>query len=228
MTSGALTFGVGVSLLAVGIAGLGGTVEEPPPGPAVIDITPSPTPEPLTPTPEPTITPAPAPPLGDQPYRMVISKLGVDAPVRGYGLDSNAVPEVPTGSDAPSVVAWYDFSSQPGIGSNAVFAGHVTWNGPAVFYRLTTVAPGDEIRLVGDGGTELVYTVSDVFSVDPEDPESLSVMHPTPQDVITLITCDGAFTDTDDPVFGGEYSARLVVRAQRATTAVSTDSTLGG
>jgi len=228
MMSGMLTFGVGVALLAVGIAGLGDTAEERPPGPAVIDITPSPTPEPQTASPEPTVTPIPAPPLGDQPYRMVISKLGVDAPVRSYGLDSNAVPEVPTGPDAPSVIAWYNFSSQPGLGSNAVFAGHVTWNGPAVFYKLTTMAPGDEIRLVGDDGTELLYTVSEVFSVDPEDPESLSVMHATSQDVITVITCDGAFTDTSDPVFGGEYSARLVVRAQRSNAAVSIDSASGG
>ncbi len=217
MAAGVLTFAAGVALLAVGIAGLGGSSGEPARGPAVVDITPSPTPQETTP--EPTATPVPAPPLGDQPYRLVISKLGVDAPVRAFGLDANAVPEVPIGDDAPSVVAWYNFSARPGVGSNAVFAGHVTWNGPAVFYNLTTMAPGDEIRLVSEDGKELVYNVSDVFSVDPADPESLSVMRATPDDVITIITCDGAFTDTNDPVYGGEYADRLVVRAQRSTAA---------
>lgn len=228
MTAGGLAFLAGAVLIGVGIAGLGGSAEEPPPGPAVIDITPSPTPKPHTPTPAPTVTPIPSPPLGDQPYRMVIAKLGVNAPVNAYGLDAKAIPEVPTGDDAPDVVAWYNFSAKPGVGSNAVFAGHVTWNGPAVFYKLTTMAPGDEIRLVSEDGDELVYRVSDVFSVDPADPESLSVMHSTPEDVITIITCDGAFTATDDPVFGGEYSARLVVRAQRADTAEALEQSSGG
>jgi hypothetical protein len=37
-------------------------------------------------------------------------------------------------------------------------------------------------------------------------------MWPTPDPVITLITCVGDFIDTGDPVFGGEYDQRLVVR----------------
>jgi LPXTG-site transpeptidase (sortase) family protein len=154
---------------------------------------------------------------------MVIGKLGVDAPVSAFGLDSNNVPEVPLGADAPEVVAWYNFSAKPGIGSNAVFAGHVTWNGPAVFFNLTSVAAGDEIKLVGQDGSELLYQVIEVYSVNPSDPESLSVMHATHEDVITIITCDGTFTDTNDPVFGGDYSARLVVRAARANPSVALD-----
>ncbi len=228
LASGLLAFAIGVGLLAVGIANLGNSSGEPAPGPAVVDITPSPTPKPRTPTPAPTATAVPAPPLGDQPYRMIIGKLGVDAPVTAFGLDSDNVPEVPTGADAPEVVAWYTFSARPGIGSNAVFAGHVTWNGPAVFYNLTSMAVGDEIKLVGQDGIELIYKVSEMYSVDPGDPESLSVMHPTPEDVITIITCDGAFTDTNDPVFGGEYSARLVVRAARADSAVAIEPNHGG
>jgi LPXTG-site transpeptidase (sortase) family protein len=159
---------------------------------------------------------------------MVISKLGVDAPVDTYGLDANAVPEVPTGDDAAEIVAWYNFSAQPGVGSNAVFAGHVTWNGPGVFFKLTTMVPGDEVKLVGQDGEELLYRVTDVFSVDPNDPESLSVMASTPEDVITIITCDGAYTDTNDPVFGGEYSARLVVRGALQGPAVAQEASAGG
>jgi LPXTG-site transpeptidase (sortase) family protein len=172
------------------------------------------------PTPAPTAEPAPGnPPLADLPYRLLIPKLNVNAPVATYGLDENAVPEVPVGPDAREVVAWYNFSAQPGIGSNAVFAGHVTWHGPAVFYNLGNLEPGDEITLEGEDGTRLVYTVSKVFLVDPEDPNSLSVMSATDYDAITLITCDGDYTATGDPVFGGEYSHRLIVRAARAPAA---------
>jgi LPXTG-site transpeptidase (sortase) family protein len=233
LASGLLTFAAGLVLLGVGIASLGESQAEPPPAAALVDITPSPTPEPRTPTPVPTATPIPAPPLGDQPYRMIISKLGVDAPVSAFGLDANAVPEVPTGPEAPKIVAWYNFSSKPGIGSNAVFAGHVTWNGPAVFYNLTALAAGDEVKLVGDGGSEIVYRVTEVYSVDPNDPEAVSVMYATPDDVITIITCDPAstYTDTNDPVFGGEYERRVVVRASLATVntaAVAPQPATGG
>jgi LPXTG-site transpeptidase (sortase) family protein len=147
--------------------------------------------------------------------RMVIESIGIDAPLRTYGLDGNAVPEVPTGGDAADVVAWYDFSATPGTGSNAVFSGHVTWFGEAVFWDLKKLQPGDTIKLVGEDGSELVYAVSDSFLVDPDDPDSVKVMSATATDVITLITCDGDYTDTGDPVFGGEYTDRRVVRADR-------------
>jgi LPXTG-site transpeptidase (sortase) family protein len=152
---------------------------------------------------------------------MIITKIGVNAPVEAYGLDENQVPEVPTGpGQAPGqVVAWYNFSAKPGTGSNAVFAGHVTWNGAAVFYRLTSMAAGDEIQLKGQDGTSLTYNVSKVFSVDPSDPNARTVMAGTPTDTITIITCDGAYTNTGDPVFGGEYDSRLVVQADLVSVA---------
>jgi LPXTG-site transpeptidase (sortase) family protein len=164
------------------------------------------------------------PPLPETGYRMVIDKIGVNAPVDVYGLDENAAPEVPLGSDAAEVVAWYNFSAKPGTGSNAVFAGHVTWYGRAVLYDLQTLQPGDVIKLVGADRTELTYVVSANFAVDPNDPDSLQVMQPTDTDVITLITCGGTFFETDDPVAGGGYTLRVIVRADltevKATPAV--------
>ena len=156
-----------------------------------------------------TPTPAPAPPLGDAGYELVIDKLGVNAPVSMFGVDDKLVPEVPyTATD----VAWYDFSARPGTGGNAVFAGHVTWNGPAVFYDLDKLEKGDEVRLQGYDGTKVVYRVSSVFQVDPDDPESVKVMWTTTEDVITIITCSGKFFETGDPILRGDYTHRLIVR----------------
>jgi LPXTG-site transpeptidase (sortase) family protein len=228
--AGVLSFVGGLSLLGVAVVLLtSGEEEAPGNSPEVVDLgnidldkldrlaADSPTPAP----------PA-EPPLGDQPYTIVIEKLGVTAPVSTYGLDDQAVPEVPTGPDAKQVVAWYDFSARPGTGSNAVFAGHVTWNGPAVFYKLGDMAAGDTIRLKGADGTELVYTVSSVFSVDPTDPDSVEVMHSTDRDVVTLITCTGTYTNTNDPVFGGEYDERLIVRAELTSVSKPASVAAGG
>jgi len=161
---------------------------------------------PVTPAP----VAAPEPPLREAAYHMVIDKIGVNASVFPYGVDANRVPEVPLNSED---VAWYNFSAPPGTGSNAVFAAHVTWNGRAVFYDLKDVQVGDSIILRGDDGTEIAYVISDSFVVDPNDPNALSVMAPTSADVITLITCDGSFYYTGDPVFNGDYTQRRVVRA---------------
>src|SRR5438876_8337720 len=153
---------------------------------------------------------APQPPLPEATYHMVIDKICVNAAVFPYGVDANRVPEVPLNADD---VAWYNYSAAPGTGSNAVFAAHVTWNGRAVFYDLKDVQVGDSIILRGDDGTEIAYVISDSFVVDPNDPNALSVMAPTSADVITLITCDGSFYYTGDPVFNGDYTQRRVVRA---------------
>jgi LPXTG-site transpeptidase (sortase) family protein len=147
-------------------------------------------------------------------YRMIIESLGVNAPISTYGLDENAIPIVPTGPDAAEVIAWYDFSAKPGTGSNAVFAGHVTWNGDAVFRRLDTLKAGDIVRLRDEKGAEIVYRVFSNFFVDPNDPESVKVMYPTATDQATIITCGGDFFDTGDPVAGGDYTERVIVKAE--------------
>jgi LPXTG-site transpeptidase (sortase) family protein len=212
---GGLAFFVGLGLIAVaGLSALNGDsepeIELRDLGVATVAPTDSPTPEPATDTP----APPPSEPLLQQgEYQMIIDTLGVNAPVNSFGLDPNAVPEVPTGPGAADLVAWYNFSAEPGTGSNAVFAGHVTWFGPGVFFSLTSVTNGDEIKLLGADGSQLTYVVSDVFQVDAYDPESLKVMQATDDDVITIITCDGDFIDTGDAVYGGEYPLRLVVRA---------------
>lgn len=205
---------LGIALIAVVAVMMLSGGEDKKDGPAVVAITnsPSPTATKIV-TQSPTPTPVPAPPLGDAPYTMIIPSIGVNAPVQAFGLDDQQVPEVPTGDGAADIVAWYNFSAKPGVGSNAVFAGHVTWFGAAVFYNLTSLAKDDKILLKGQDGTELTYNVADIFDVDASDPNAVQVMQATPNDQLTIITCDGTFTYTGDHVFGGEYNNRLVIKA---------------
>lgn len=159
-------------------------------------------------------TPTPPPVQLSAPLRLVIDSINVDAPVSTYGLDANGIPIVPTGSDAGSVVAWYDFSSLPGGGSNSVLAAHVTWNrAPAVFNDLDALKPGDTIKVVAEDGREFVYEVFANFPVDPADPASLKVMAPTETDTLTLITCGGSWVPDPSEQFGGSYSDRTIVQA---------------
>lgn len=214
-----------VPLLAAAVLGyvvIGGGDSEAESPPAV-EASPSASPPPAptaAPTAEPTPPPPPAPPPEPGPaplteaHSMIIERIGVSAPTATYGLDANRVPIVPTGGDAAYVVAWYNFSARPGTGGNAVYAGHVTWNGPAVFYNLSTLGAGDLIRLRDDRGAEVVYEVTANFQIDPSDPNSVQVLYPMNEDVITIVTCSGSFFSTGDPVFGGDYSSRTIIRAK--------------
>jgi hypothetical protein len=82
---------------------------------------------------------APAP--TSLPVRLVIPRMGIDAPVTVKGLDPNVVMQDPNG---PEDVAWYDFTARPGHDGNAVFSGHPDYHdyGPAVFARPREVAAG--------------------------------------------------------------------------------------
>ncbi len=163
-----------------------------------------------------TATPLPTPPPNDSPLaKMIIEKISVDAPIITLGLDENSVPEVP---DGPYDVAWYDWSSKPGWGSNAVFSGHVDWtiNGQpviGVFYYLHDLGLDDVIKIVLEDGTEYRYSVMASQAIEDGDPKALAVMGSTPNDVITLITCGGVWIrDWTNPL-GGYYTMRQIVRA---------------
>ena len=110
----------------------------------------------------PTATPIPTPPPSSAPVvRMVIEKIGLDGQVVTMGLDEDHVPLVP---DNPDDIVWYDFSTRPGWGSNAVFSGHVDWTVHGVpvtgiFYDLRKVEVGDIIKVRLEDGTEYQYKV---------------------------------------------------------------------
>lgn len=157
----------------------------------------------------------PPPPL---PVRLLVPRLYLDAPVAVFGLDAQRYPQVP---DRGDLVAWYDFSARPGHGSNAVFSGHVDWQTrsgdpiPGVFYRLRELEVGDTINVVLEDGTQLQYRVTGNVAAEYNDPNLIEVMGPTQKDVITLITCGGTwFRDASRP-YGGNYTHRVVVRAER-------------
>ena len=168
----------------------------------------------------PTATPIPTPPPSNAPVaHMIIEKLGVDAPVVTMGVDANGIPQVPYD---PSEVVWYNFSSKPGWGSNAVFAGHVDWtvNGQpvtAVFYFIRDLKVGDIIDVKLEDGTDYKYKVVGVEAIPDTDPRALQMMGPTSTDMITLITCGGVFTREAGNPYGGNYDQRQFVRAELTT-----------
>jgi len=166
----------------------------------------------------PTATPIATPPPSSAPVvRMIIEKVGIDGQVVTMGLDENHVPLVP---DNPDDIVWYDFSTRPGWGSNAVFSGHVDWTVnhvpvTGVFYDLRKVEVGDIIKVRLEDGTEYQYKVAGNVAVPYDDPEALKAMGATPIEVVTIITCGGTWVPQWGNPIGGNYTHRQIVRAER-------------
>jgi LPXTG-site transpeptidase (sortase) family protein len=182
--------------------------------PATPTGTPSPTPT-DTPTPQPTwvVEPPPPTPAPSQAgiVRLKIPSIKVDAPISVKGLDNHGVMEAPTSWND---VVWYNFSGRPGFGSgnNAVFAGHVDYirHGPAVFWDLNKLKPGDPVDVVLGDGTDYTYHVTSMTVYGADDAPVQQIVGPTSTETVTLITCNGTFS-------AGEYNNRLVVRAERVS-----------
>ena len=95
-------------------------------------------------------------------------------------------------------------------GSNTVLAGHsqLALRRPGVFADLQTLQPGDEILVQLPDGTRR-YLVAEVTNVSMYD---VAVVYPSPEERLTLITCDAASYNPRDQL----YQRRIVVVAYPA------------
>ncbi len=107
---------------------------------------------------------------------------------------------------------WFTGSPAPGATGPAVIAGHVdSRQGPAVFFRLAELEPGDEVLVDRADGTTVRFTVTSVDRYPKDEFPTEQVYGPTPRAELRLITCGGEF-DPDER----SYRDNVVVSAVRA------------
>ncbi|WLR47771.1 class F sortase [Halobacillus litoralis] len=140
---------------------------------------------------------------GITPERIHIPSIDVDASIKALGYTPEGGMAVPkTLVD----VGWFEPGTMPGSQGNAVIAGHVDGNsGPAVFYDLKDLKPGDEIH-VYDDHMKLTFEVSRMESYPYEDAPIREIFGPTNSRGLNLITCTGAYDKG-----ASTYSERLAV-----------------
>lgn len=163
-----------------------------------------------TPLPSPTLPPTPtADPFvaAGAPVRFVAPSIGVDALVEQVGLTSDRAMDVPQGWHN---VGWYREGYRPGESGNAVIAGHLdtTSGGPAVFWALDQLLPGDEVQVHYENGDRYTFVVQDMAEYDwnAEGEVIDRIFGPAAGPSLNLITCQGAWD------YGqATYSKRLVV-----------------
>ena len=157
--------------------------------------------------------PEPEPVEGVAPIELQVDKIGLYGPIE-IGTIVDGAMQDPSG---PWVVAWYDQLGKVGEGDNVVMAGHVDYYtvGPAIFWEVPNLTPGDVIRVIGENGENFEYAVewTELFDVATElTPEVIQtqIVGETGQESLTLITCGGEF----DPATG-QYLQRWVLRANQ-------------
>jgi sortase A len=149
---------------------------------AVVSSTPTPQPSPV---PLPTATPLPLPPT-----RLVVPKVGIDAPVVPVSWQAaQGEWEVP----AWYAAGWHGGSAGLEVVGNTVLNGHNTTRGE-VFRNLYQLAVGDEIT-VYSGDTAFTYVVAEVLILpelgQPREvrERNASYLLPTEDQRLTLVTC---------------------------------------
>ena len=97
------------------------------------------------------------------------------------------------GATDPAVAGWYSRGPAPGALGPAVIAGHVTWNGPAVFHRLGTMRRGDQVTVTRKDGKTAVFTVTRVARFSKSRFPTRAVYGPIDHAGLRLITCGGTY-----------------------------------
>ena len=87
----------------------------------------------------------------------------------------------------------------PGSQGPAVIAGHVdsAADGPAVFYDLPDLVPGDQVEVGLSDGSTVTFTVDRLVTAPKDDFPTDLVYGPTPDAQLRLITCSGPFDSVE-------------------------------
>jgi LPXTG-site transpeptidase (sortase) family protein len=125
------------------------------------------------------------------PVRLEIPAIDVSTPLVKLGRLADGSLQVPKDWDT---AGWYDKGPRPGQPGPAVILGHVdSTGGPAVFYQLRALRPGDTVRVGLADGRILVFRVQRVQRYPKDEFPTEAVYFPTLNRELRLITCGGEF-----------------------------------
>jgi sortase family protein len=128
------------------------------------------------------------------PTRIRIPTIGVDAKLIRLGVDGEGEVEVPALSKAMDA-GWYEYGPTPGETGNAVIIGHVDSQriGPAVFFELGELEPGELIEVERKDGSVARFVVDGIDSFPKDEFPAELVYGPSERPGLRVVTCGGRF-----------------------------------
>jgi sortase (surface protein transpeptidase) len=125
------------------------------------------------------------------PQLVRIPRLDIAAQVMPLHLNPDRSLEVPKDFN---VAGWYADGPEPGEPGASVIVGHVdSYRGPAVFFRLGQLLPGDEVMVEAADHTLWKFVVERVGRYPKAQFPTNEVYGVTPTPTLRLITCGGMF-----------------------------------
>ena len=128
------------------------------------------------------------------PVAVDIPAIGVTSRLLHLGLNADGTVQVPSLVASASEAAWYKYSATPGQIGASVIEGHVdSYQGPAVFYRLGALRPGDTIDVTLADGITAIFRVTGVREYAKSNFPAKAIYGTTNYAALRLITCGGVF-----------------------------------
>lgn len=148
------------------------------------------------------------------PVSVDIPAIGVSSGLLHLGVTADGAIQVPSIPAQAGEAAWYEYSVTPGQIGASVIEGHVdSYQGPAVFFRLGALRPGDSIDVGLADGVTAVFRVTGVRSYLKSGFPAAAIYDATDYAALRVITCGGAF-DYET----GHYLSSVVVFASLASS----------
>ena len=157
---------------------------------------------------------APQGPAGPQPAPVAIDIPSIEVRSDLLPLDVDATGMLEAPADFARA-GWWTAGPAPGGDGAAVVVGHLdSHRGPAVFFRVPTLKPGDAVEIRRADGSSASFVVDAVRQYDKDTLPARQIYGPTAAPELRLITCGGAF----DPRTKS-YEDNIVVFAHQVTAA---------
>lgn len=193
--------GIGLALCALCAAGgtgllIGAATAEPPRPPQPPAHAANPWPGAVAP-PTPASSIPDMPPRGlprSEPTRIEIPAISVKADLLPLGLNDRKEMATPP-FDRAHMAGWYSLGPTPGEPGSAIIVGHVDSEklGPAVFFHLGKLKPGDRVTVHRRDGQPANFTVTDIKSYPKAQFPTEVVYGGTDAPTLKVITCGGDF-----------------------------------
>jgi Sortase domain len=143
------------------------------------------------------------------PVSVAIPAIGVRSPLLRLGLNPDGTIQVPDVATSADEAAWYKYSVTPGQIGAAVIEGHVDSQvGPAVFFRLGALHPGDRIDVALADAMTAVFRVTGVREYTKDNFPTKMIYGTTNYASLRVVTCGGTFDYAT-----GHYLSSVVVFA---------------
>jgi hypothetical protein len=128
------------------------------------------------------------------PVSVDIPAIGVNSRLLHLGVNADGTMQVPSLTTSANLAAWYKYSATPGQIGASVIEGHVdSYRGPAVFFRLGALRPGDSVDVTLADGITAIFRVTGVREYLKTHFPAKSIYGAPAYAALRLITCGGVF-----------------------------------